>query len=103
MSTIAVFTAIDSEERAREIATELVERKLAACVQVSGIESFYVWDGATQNDTEYRLMIKTTEQRYADVEAAIRELHSYELPGIYSVSLVNVYPPYAEWVAGNSA
>ncbi|MDJ0700751.1 MAG: divalent-cation tolerance protein CutA [Woeseiaceae bacterium] len=103
MSIVAVFTTIDSEQQAREIATELVQRKLVACVQVSNIESFYVWNGATQNDNEFRLMIKTTEEQYAAVEAAILELHTYELPAIYSVSLSNVYTPYAEWVTENSA
>ena len=103
MSIIAVFTTIDGEEQARKIAATLVERKLAACVQVSGIESFYKWNAAAQNDREFRLMIKTTEERYADVEAAIRDLHPYELPAIYSLAVANAYAPYEEWVAENSA
>ena len=102
MNTIAVFTTIDSPEQAGAIANVLVERKLAACVQISNIESVYEWQGATQNDSEYRLMIKTTSDRYDEVEAAIRELHSYDLPAIYAVALQRVYAPYAEWVAENS-
>ena len=102
MSTIAVFTTVDSEEQARKIAAALVDRKLAACVQVSSIESFYTWEGATQDEAEYRLMIKTVAERYAAVEAAIVELHPYELPAIYAVDLPRVYAPYAEWVSDNS-
>ena len=102
MSVIAVFTTIDSEAQARKIAAALVERRLAACVQVSEIESFYTWDDATQNDREFRLMIKTTDTRYSDVEAAIRELHSYDLPAIYALDIDSVYAPYADWVARNS-
>ncbi len=98
MSVIAVITTIDSEAQARKIAEALVERKLAACVQVSGIESFYTWNDVTENDREFRLIIKTTERRYEDVEAAILELHTYDLPAIYAMKLSNAYGPYADWV-----
>ena len=102
MTTIAVFTTIDGIEQARVIAKELVERKLAACVQISTIESVYTWQGSTQNEQEFRLLIKTTEARYPEVEAAIRELHSYDLPAIYATDMVHIYEPYAEWVAANA-
>ena len=103
MTTIAVFTTIDSLEQARVIARVLVERKLAACVQISTIESVYTWQGSTQNEQEFRLLVKTTEGRYPEVEAAIRELHSYDLPSIYAIGTVRVFEPYAEWVAANSS
>lgn len=102
MSTTAIITTVDSEESARKIAVALVEQKLAARVQVSRIESFYTWDGETQHDPEFRLMIKTLAERYADVEAAIVELHPYELPAIYALDLPQVYAPYAEWVDEHS-
>ena len=103
MTTIAVLTTIDSIEQARVIARALVERKLAACAQISTIESVYTWQGSTQNEQEYRVLVKTTEGRYADVEAAIRELHTYDLPAIYAIGMVRVFEPYAEWVAANSS
>ena len=99
MNTIAVLTTIDSEERARAMAESLVDRKLAACVQISAIDSVYVWRGAIQNDREYRLMAKTLASRYADIEAAIRQLHTYDLPAIYAIELSEVFAPYADWVA----
>jgi periplasmic divalent cation tolerance protein len=102
MKTIVVLTTIDNLEDARAIASALVERKLAACVQVSTIESVYAWQGAVQNDTEYRVVAKTTADRYADVEAAILDLHTYDLPAIYALDVAEAYAPYAEWVAGNS-
>ena len=103
MTTIAVFTTIDSVEQAREIASALVERKLAACVQISAVESVYTWQGSTQNEQEFRVLVKTTEGRYQEVEATIRELHSYDLPAIYAIGLERVFEPYAEWVAANSS
>ena len=103
MATIAVLTTIDSLEQARAIANMLVERKLAACVQISPIESIYTWQGDVQRDDEYRVFAKTTAYHYADVESAIRELHSYDLPAIYAIDLAQVYEPYADWVAENTA
>ena len=102
MKTIAVFTTIDDAAAARAIATALVERKLAACVQISEIQSVYTWQGATQNDKELRLVAKTVADRYTQVEATIRELHTYDLPAICAFGMHEVFPPYAEWVAENS-
>lgn len=102
MNIIAVLTTIDSAERAHAIAAALVERKLAACVQISDIASVYAWQGAIQNDREFRVMAKTVSSRYREIEATIRELHSYELPAIYAIEVTEVFAPYAEWVAENS-
>ena len=102
MKTIAVLTTTDTLEEARAIASALVERKLAACAQISTIESVYTWQGATQNDQEYRLMVKTVASRYPDVEAAIREIHSYDLPAVYAFEMSQIFSPYADWVAENS-
>ena len=103
MSTIAVLTTTDNLDEAKAIAAALVERKLAACVQISKIESIYQWQGATENSEEFRLLIKTTGDRYGDVEAVILELHSYDLPAVFALAVPDAYGPYAEWVAENSA
>ena len=103
MDTIAVLTTIDSLDRAQAMAEALVKRKLAACVQISSIESVYRWQGETRREPEYRLMVKTVKKRYADVEAAIRELHTYDLPAIYAFEMTDAFAPYAEWVADNSS
>lgn len=103
MRTIVVITTIDSLEQARKIATTLVDRKLAACVQISSIESVYAWQGSTQNDAEFRLLVKTLAERYADVETVIRDLHTYDLPGIYALETAEIFGPYADWVADNSS
>ena len=103
MNPIAVFTTTDSLDKARAMATALVERKLAACAQISTIESVYTWQGTTQNDQEFRVLFKTTTERYSDVEAAIRELHSYDLPAIYAFDMDRAYEPFAAWVFDNSS
>jgi periplasmic divalent cation tolerance protein len=98
MSTIAIMTTTDSLDEARAIAATLVERKLAACAQISSIQSFYTWEGKVQDDDEFRVLVKTTGDRYADVEAAILELHSYDLPAIVAFDITHAYGPYAGWV-----
>ncbi len=103
MNTIAVLTSTDSREEARVLATALVEHSLAACVQISRIESVYRWQGETQQSEEFRLLIKTTQDRYSDVEAKILELHSYDLPAIFALDVANAFEPYAEWVGKASA
>ena len=103
MNIIAIMTTTDSLEEARSIAATLVERKLVACAQISSIESFYSWQGAVQNDDEFRLLLKTTEDRYPEVEAAILELHSYDLPTVVAVDIARSHAPYAEWVAANAS
>ncbi|MBK7000275.1 MAG: divalent-cation tolerance protein CutA [Rhodoferax sp.] len=98
MKYIAVYTTTGSREEAQRIAKALVERELVACAQISEIESFYRWDGITQNDHEFRLVLKTSAERYKEVEAAIGALHSYTLPAIYALAIEHVYPPFAQWV-----
>jgi periplasmic divalent cation tolerance protein len=102
MRPIAVFTTVGSQDDARAMARALVERELAACAQISAIESFYVWDGTLQHEPEWRIVFKTTDERYAAVEAAIRDLHGYELPAIHAVAFEHVLAPYGEWVAAHS-
>jgi periplasmic divalent cation tolerance protein len=103
MKPIAVLTTTGTLEEARTIAKALVERKLAACAQISEIESIYRWQGAVQNDREFRVFVKTVDDMYREVEGVIRQLHSYELPAIFSLPVDEAYVPYAEWIAENSA
>jgi periplasmic divalent cation tolerance protein len=103
MQIIAVYTTVSSQDDARRIARALVEAKLAACAQISAIESFYVWQGAVQQEPEWRVLFKTTADRYAAVEGAIRELHPYELPAIHSLAVANAFEPYAQWIEQESA
>ena len=103
MKPIAVFTTVGNVDEARKLARTLVERKLAACAQISEIESLYHWNGAVQNDKEFRILFKTTDNMYSAVEHAIREMHSYELPAIFSLPVNDAYAPYVEWLTQNSA
>jgi periplasmic divalent cation tolerance protein len=101
MEYIAVVTTIGTLAEAQAIARTLLESKLAACAQISEIESFYHWNDALQNEKEFRVLLKTTSERYPAIELAIKALHSYELPAIHAFALAHVYAPYAAWIDNN--
>jgi len=94
-----VETTVATLDDAQQLARALVEQRLAACAEVSAIESVYRWKGAVHNEPEYRVVFKTIEARYDEVEAAIRVLHRYELPAIHATSAGRVFAPYEAWVA----
>ena len=102
MKPIAVVTTVANREDAHRLARTLVERKLAACAQISEIGSVYHWKGEVQHEPELRILFKTTDERYVLVESTIRELHPYELPAIHAFAFEHVYPAYAEWIAENA-
>ncbi|UYN93108.1 MAG: divalent-cation tolerance protein CutA [Enhydrobacter sp.] len=102
MTAIAVVTTVGSKKEARAMAHALVDAKLAACAQISRIESVYSWKGSVESGKEYRILLKTTEASYGAIERAIRELHSYELPAIHAFSFSHILGAYAEWIEENA-
>jgi periplasmic divalent cation tolerance protein len=85
-------------EQARQIGAALVERQVAACVNLlPGFESIYRWEGKVERASEVLGLIKTT--RYADLEAAIRELHPYEVPEVLALEVTGGLPGYLHWLA----
>ncbi|MGZ5034829.1 MAG: divalent-cation tolerance protein CutA [Usitatibacter sp.] len=103
MKLIALYTTVATQEEARRLARTVVGRKLAACAQISEIESVYAWKGEVRDEPEWRILFKTTAERYGAVEAAIRGLHAYELPAIHAVAIEHVFEPYAAWVEAGSS
>lgn len=97
-----VLTTAGSEEEARNIALALVDRRLAACVNiVAPVESVYRWQGNVESSREWLLIIKTTADRFPSVRDAIQEMHSYELPECISLNIEDGSAGYLEWL-GNS-
>jgi periplasmic divalent cation tolerance protein len=97
---LQVLTTIDSEEAAERISTALVERRLAACAQVVGpISSRYRWQGKVETAREWMCVAKTEASRYAELEAAVRELHSYDEPEIVATPIVAGSAGYLAWIS----
>jgi periplasmic divalent cation tolerance protein len=96
---LIVLTTAGSADEAERIARALVERRLAACVNVvPGVVSIYRWKDAVQRDAEVLLVVKTSEARFEAVRDAILELHSYEVPEVVSIPLHGGSPAYLAWL-----
>jgi periplasmic divalent cation tolerance protein len=88
---------------ARRIAAALVERQLAACVNIiAGVESVYRWQGKVESDSEHLLVIKCSRDAYPALEQALAELHPYELPEIVAVPIEAGLPGFLDWINNNS-
>lgn len=99
MDSLLVVTNLPDRASAEKLAALLVERRLAACVNIlAPCNSVYRWQGEIQHDEEHPLLIKTVQDRYAELEASIRANHPYELPEIIAVSIDNGLPAYLQWV-----
>jgi periplasmic divalent cation tolerance protein len=94
-----IFTTWPDAESARAAARKLVEEKLAACGNLlSGVESIYRWQGQIETSSEVMVIFKSTAACYPQLEARIRELHSYEVPEILSIRAGAGLPAYLRWV-----
>jgi len=103
MSALLVVTNLPDRAAAERLADMLVEKKLAACVNIlAPCRSVYRWKGAVQHDEEHPMLIKTTTERYGALEQALRSGHPYELPEIIAVPIDRGLPAYLDWVAAET-
>ncbi len=93
-----VFTTIDSEEQAQELARSMVEARLAACVQIEAVRSVYNWQGEVRSDPEWRLTIKTRTAKYAELERHIQARHTYKTPEIVRLEIAGGSSEYLKWM-----
>ena len=94
-----IFTTCANKEEARAMAKELVQQKLAACVNIlPEIESFYMWEDAVQNEQETKLLIKTKSEKMNQVIQTIKSLHSYEVPEVQVVDVATGNLAYFNWM-----
>ena len=100
---IQIVTTTPTRDAAQKIADALVARKLAAGVQVGGpIRSTYRWKGNVESADEWVCIIKTRRELYSAVESAIRELHSYEVPEILALPILDGSADYLRWIAAET-
>ncbi len=98
---VVILTTAGSEEQATNLAQELVERRLAACVNIlTQVCSIYRWKGKVWQDEEKLLVIKTAAHLFPAVRDAIRELHTYELPECIMLPVRDADPEIQEWLEG---
>ncbi len=96
---LQIATTVDKKEDAERIAGVLVEKRLAACVQILGpITSTYRWQGRIETSEEWLIQIKSSRALYGEVEEVIKELHPYEVPEIIAVPIVEGSRDYLKWM-----
>ena len=96
---LQVTTTLGSREEAANMARMLVEERLAACAQVIGpVMSTYRWEGRIEEEEEWQCVAKTTGDRYPELEAAVRRLHTYEVPEILATPVVKGSADYLGWL-----
>ena len=96
---IIVFVTAPNEDEASRIAGALVEERLAACVNIlPGVQSIYRWQGEVTRDSELLLIIKSTAQRYGEIERRVHELHSYSTPEVVAIGIGRGSEKYLQWL-----
>ena len=103
MHKLLVFTNLPDRASAERLADLLLEQRLAACVNIlAPCRSVYRWKGAVQHDEEHPMLIKTSAERYGELERVLRQGHPYELPEIIAVPIEQGLPAYLDWVAAET-
>ncbi len=101
MKPIIIQTTCNFKKEAKEIAKILIEEKLAACVQISKVNSIYTWEDQLCEDKEYLLSIKTKKENYKRIQRKIKENHSYDLPEIISFDITKISSEYKNFIDEN--
>lgn len=94
-----VMVTATSKEEASTIAKALVDATLAACVSMMPIHSVYRWQGEVRQADEWQLLIKTDLAKFAAIESKVREVHSYEVPEVIALPILDGSPSYLSWIA----
>ncbi len=103
VGALIVITTVPDENLAVKITESLLQQRLAACVHAMPPgNSTYRWQGAIEKSVEITLIIKSTKDRYAELEAAIRRLHPYEVPEILALPVEIGFPAYIKWIVNET-
>lgn len=101
MKLLLVQTTCASKDEAKKIARVLIEKGLAACIQMSKIESYYIWKNEFCDDEEILLSIKTKKENFKKIKSKIKELHSYDVPEIIGLDISDVSKEYKKFIEKN--
>ena len=101
MSVVVVLSTFPSSEKAAEIARQLVDERLCACVNlVPAVRSIYRWQGKAHDDAEVLAIVKTTTERVEALRERLIALHPYELPEAIVLPVAGGHAPYLAWITG---
>jgi len=96
---IVIFVTAGNKKEAQKIASGLIRRKLAACVNiVDKVDSIFFWKGKVQKSKESLLIIKSTRLKFPQIAQAVKSLHSYDVPEIIAIPVIAGHKPYLRWI-----
>ena len=98
MRPTIIISTYPNKKSITDIAKKLVEKKLAACVNITKISSVYSWEGKIENSSEYIAIFKTTYKNKKILKEKIRETHPYDVPEIAEISVSSINKPYLQWM-----
>lgn len=102
MKVILIQTTCSTKKEAKLIARNLIQNRLAACIQITKTDSFYMWEEEFCEDKEYLLNIKTKKENFKKIKSKIKELHSYDLPEIINFNIDNCSKEYKNFIGENT-
>ena len=97
-----VMVTVSSQAEGKEIAMALLTEKLAACINMTPVDSFYIWSEEINCDREWQLLIKTRSNLFSKLAAEIQLLHSYDVPEIIALPMLAGSSAYLNWIADNT-
>jgi len=96
---VVILVTASSQKECREIASRLIEEKLAACVNITQpVQSVYHWEGKVEESREFLMFIKTNRDLFPEVKAEISQIHSYHTPEIICLPIIEGSPNYLQWI-----
>jgi periplasmic divalent cation tolerance protein len=99
--TILVYTTFEDKEEALQLGRILLEKRLIACAQIdSPVDSLYWWNGVIEQAKEYRLVMKSSQLLWEELEQEIRRCHSYDVPEILAIPVSAIGSDYQKWMQG---
>jgi periplasmic divalent cation tolerance protein len=102
MKPYIIYSTTDTKKEAKSLAKLLLEKKLAACIQIQKIRSLYSWKNQLCEDKEYLLCIKTKKGHYKKIEREIKENHSYDVPEIIATPITKLDKNYKKFIKENT-
>ncbi len=101
MSYCIIQTTYDKKKIAQKVATMLLAKKLAACIQINKIKSIYSYEDKVNKSNEYIISIKTKKSKYDEIQSFLKATHSYNLPEIICLDITNGSDEYFRWIEEN--
>jgi len=98
MPPLIVLSTCSNPDEARKIAYDLLEKRLAACVNITPVNSLFIWKEAIEESKEQLMIIKTSSELFDELERHIKSVHSYEVPEVVGIQIERGSKPYLDWL-----